>query len=84
MYHSLSGLSIILKNSFFLLLSVIPDWLNVVLQRKSFDQHELCWFANLFSNFLILRPLFSKIFTKISIFCFYMFTETETNIYSQK
>ncbi len=72
---------------------------------KRIDQHELCWFANLFSNFLILRALsvkkyqklnyiknfislssrlFSKIFTKISIFCFYMLTETEANIYSQK
>ncbi len=38
-----------------------------MLQRKSIDQHELCWFANLFSNFLILRALSVKKYQKHEI-----------------
>ena len=41
---------------------------NVVLQRKSIDKHKLYWFANLFSNFLILQALSVK---SIKIMKFY-------------
>ncbi len=35
-----------------------------MLQRKSIEQHKLCWFANLFSNLLILQALLFTSVTK--------------------
>ena len=35
-----------------------------MLQKKGIDEHKLCWFANLFSNFLILRALNVNMYQK--------------------
>ncbi len=58
-YHGIVGLSIILKNSF---LSTHCDSriLKILCCKKKYDQHKLCYFPKLFSNFLILRALSVK------------------------
>ena len=37
---------------------------NVVLLRKTVDECKSCWFANIFSNFLILQALIKQKSTK--------------------
>jgi hypothetical protein len=72
MYHSILGLPIILKNwVFYSKFDYSVRFLNsknVVSLRKTVDECKSCWFANLFSNFLILRALRRKKVPKIRNF----------------
>jgi hypothetical protein len=61
MYHSILGIPIILKNLvFYSKFDYSVGFLNsknVVSLKKTVDKCKLSWFANLFSNFLILWAL---------------------------
>ena len=68
---NITGLSIILKDRVFYgkfdCYVLLLNGRNVVSRGTAVDEYNFCWFANLFSNFLILRAFSRKRYQKQEI-----------------